>query len=236
MAVEDGHSDYHAFTSPTGGSDRMMLFVRADRFEIIGGNARELTSSGGPNSVTFPGGNSRCPFLVELRDRENNNLEFIFMVNHLTRGNTQNRQQQAEGLREWARQQTKPVIAAGDYNFDFDFRNPIGNESMAIFMRRPASDRGAFVWEWVIPSSEFTVAGTSDADRRVGMLVEWIDTNWDASNGRGRFRDSMLDFILTAQGERDWKAEAKVIVRPGDFLDDSEDAAGRPSKSSRCRC
>lgn len=41
----------------------------------------------GPNSVTFPGGNSRRPFLVELRDRENNNLEFAFMVNHLIRGN-----------------------------------------------------------------------------------------------------------------------------------------------------
>lgn len=220
QAVEEDHSEYEAFTSTTGDSDRMMLMVRSDRFEVVGDDARELTRSGGPDSITFPGGNSRRPFLVELRDRENNGLEFIFMVNHLTRGNDRNRQQQAAGLREWARQQRKPIIAAGDYNFDFDFRNLTGNQSMAIFMRRPAADGGAFVWQWVIPSVEFSVTGTSDADRRVGMLVEWVDTNWAGSSGRDRFRDSMLDFIFTAQGTRDWKAEAKVIARAGDFPED----------------
>jgi len=232
QAVEEGHGEHEAFTSSTGGSDRMMLLVRSDRFEFLGGEARELTGSGGPDSITFPSGTARRPFLVELRDSENNDLEFTFMVNHLTRGNAQNREQQAKGLREWARQETKPIIAAGDYNFDFDFRNLTGNQSMAIFMRRPASDGGEFVWQWVIPSVEFSIAGTSDADRRVGMLVEWVDTNWDGRNGRDRFRDSMLDFIFTAQGARDWKAKAKVIVRPGDFPDDERTSDHRPVEAT----
>ena len=113
LAVESGQGEYHAFVSSTGGTDRMLLLIRADRFEIIGDAARELTRVGGPNSFRFPGGAARRPFLAELRDRENDGLEFIFMVNHFTRGNDRNRQRQAEGLREWARQQTKPIIAVG---------------------------------------------------------------------------------------------------------------------------
>ena len=232
LAVESGQGEYHAFVSSTGGSDRMLLLIRADRFEIIGDAARELTRVGGPNSFRFPGGAARRPFLAELRDRENDGLEFIFMVNHLTRGNDRNRQRQAEGLREWARQQTKPIIAVGDYNFDFDFRNLTGNQSMAIFMRRPASEGGAFVWQWVIPSVEFTVTGDSDADRKVGMLVEWVDTNWSERNGRDRYRDSMLDFVFTAQGARDWAATAKVIVRPGDFPSDERTSDHRPVEAT----
>ena len=136
------------------------------------------------------------------------------------------------GLREWARQQTKPIIAAGDYNFDFDFRNLTGNQSMALFMRRPASDGGAFVWQWVVPSPEFSVSGTSDADRRVGMLTEWIDTNWAGDNGSDRYRDSMLDFIFVAQRARDWKAEANIIFRPGDFPDDERTSDHRPVEAT----
>lgn len=72
------------------------------------------------------------------------------------------------------------------------------------------------------------MAGTSDAGRRLGMLAEWVGTNWDGSNGRDRFRDSMLDFIFTAKGARDWKAEARVIVRTGDFPDDERTSDHRP--------
>ena len=43
---------------------------------------------------------------------------------------------QAEGLREWARTQTLPIIAVGDYNFDYDFRTGTGNEAFAAFLQR----------------------------------------------------------------------------------------------------
>jgi endonuclease/exonuclease/phosphatase family metal-dependent hydrolase len=45
------------------------------------------------------------------------------MVNHLYRTNTERRHEQAPLLNVWARQQALPVIAVGDYNFDWDVRN-----------------------------------------------------------------------------------------------------------------
>jgi len=87
------------------------------------------------------------PFYATLLDANNNNLELIFMVNHLTRSNTASRRTQARGLREWAEDQEVAVVAVGDYNFDFDIRNLTGNQSMAIFMRNePDSRSGTFVW------------------------------------------------------------------------------------------
>jgi endonuclease/exonuclease/phosphatase family metal-dependent hydrolase len=49
--------------------------------------------------------------------------EFLFMVNHLYRSNTDRRHEQAGLLNAWARSQTLPVIAVGDYNFDWDVSN-----------------------------------------------------------------------------------------------------------------
>jgi endonuclease/exonuclease/phosphatase family metal-dependent hydrolase len=46
--------------------------------------------------------------------------ELLFMVNHLYRGNADGRHEQARLLNAWAREQTIPVIAVGDYNFDWD--------------------------------------------------------------------------------------------------------------------
>jgi len=42
----------------------------------------------------------------------------------------------------------------------------------------------------------------------------------------------MLDFVFTAQGARDWKAGAKVIVRPGDFPDDERTSDHRPVEAT----
>lgn len=233
-AVEVDDIDYHAFASSTGNTDRMMLLARADRFNLVGSDAIELQNDGRPGTgaITFPGGGSRRPFLVRLRDTENGNLELIFMVNHLTRGNQQVRRTQAEGLREWARQQTVPVIAAGDYNFDFDFGNLTGNRAMTIFMRRDANDGGAFVWNWIIPGAEFEIEGASDSERRVNLLAQLIDTNWTGDNSEDQFRDSLLDFIFVAQGARDWAAKSTVIVRTNDFPDDEDTSDHRPVEAT----
>ena len=75
------------------------------------------------------------------------------------------------------------------------------------------------MWDWVIPSSVFVVEGTSDANRRVGLFVPFVDTNWDDDNGNDEFRDSLLDFVFLGKGARDWAAQSRVIVRTGDFPD-----------------
>ena len=66
------------------------------------------------------------------------------MVNHLARGNADLRRQQATGLKVWAEQQTLPVIAVGDYNFDYSIDEGTGNQAMENMLEDG-------VWEWVRP-------------------------------------------------------------------------------------
>lgn len=232
-ALEVDGIDYKAHTSDSGNTDRMMILYRTDRFDEDG-PAVELLNDGRQGGISFLGGSARRPFVITLNDSANSNLKFKFMVNHLTRGNSGNRQKQAEGLREWARLQQMPVVAVGDFNFDFDFRNLTGNQAMTIFMRRPAggSAKGRFVWDWVIPEAVFVVQGNSDANRRVGLFVPFVDTNWDDDNGDDEFRDSILDFVFLAKGSRNWGAESRVIVRSGDFPDNAMKSDHRPVEAT----
>ena len=85
---------------------------------------------------------------------------------------------------------------------------------------------GAFVWKWLISSTEIEISG-SGGTRRVRMIAEFVDTNW--AGGRSNdFTDSIPDFIFVAQDARTWEASSSVIVRDGDFPDDSETSDHRP--------
>ncbi|WP_436715073.1 endonuclease/exonuclease/phosphatase family protein [Roseiconus lacunae] len=235
--IEVDGIDYEAYTTDSGGTDRMMLLFRKNRFTATSGPTELEDDGRSGGGVEFRGGSARRPTVVTLKDGSNQDLEFMFMVNHLTRGNASNRQEQARGLREWALQQDLPIVAAGDYNFDYDFRRLIGNQAMTIFMRLDGTQRvsgsvgGAFVWDWVIPSAEFTIDGDSDSTRKVNLSVPFVDTNWDSGSGNpttDRFRDSILDFVFVAQGARDWEARSRVIVIDGDFPDDDMTSDHRP--------
>jgi endonuclease/exonuclease/phosphatase family metal-dependent hydrolase len=223
---------YVDFMSESGLSDRTMMLIRKDRFKIQANNATELTRTDATpeGEILFPGNGSRRPLFVRVNDTHNNNVEFCFMVNHLERGNEKTRTLQARGLREWARRQTIPIIAVGDYNFDFDFAQLTGNPAMAIFMRRDGDreGRGYFVWKWIVPDRVVEVQGTNDANRQLKSTILFSDTNWDGRQGVDVFRDSILDFIFLAQGARDWKAESHVIIRADDFPDNSSTSDHRP--------
>ena len=116
------------------------------------------------------------------------------MTNHLARRDKQLRQFQAVGLREWARDSNTPIIAAGDFNFDYSFRTQKGNESFNVFMRDG-------IWEWIKPNP-------------------LIDTNWSGSGLVDTYPDSMLDFVFVANGAKDFESRCSVVVREGDFPDD----------------
>lgn len=126
------------------------------------------------------------------------------MVNHLARGNEELRNQQAVGLREWARDQTLPTIAIGDFNMDDDFLTQRGNQAFIEILRDN-------VWEWVEPE-------------------ELIDTNWSDNDGDGRdnYPDSMLDFAIVAGPAKDWSPICRVIMRARDFPDDEATSDHRP--------
>jgi hypothetical protein len=201
-------------TSASGGfrdADTLLLVVDASRFRIE--DAVELHRYAGivanfnvdddrsPEHGTV---RARSPLAAKIRDLATDQLFWLVVV-HLARGEDDLRTDQARMLVAWARDQRAPVIAAGDFNFDWDMYTKRGNPGFDAMM-------AGGVWTWLRP----------DPLR---------DTNWAASRDnpkRDRFPDSILDFVFVAQGATDWRGESQVIVRPGDFPDDDESSDHRP--------
>ncbi|MCB0186373.1 MAG: lamin tail domain-containing protein [Caldilineaceae bacterium] len=121
------------------------------------------------------------------------------MVNHLYRSRDDERHQQATLLNDWAARQTLPVIAVGDYNFDWDL---LSGRHDAGYDRMTAGDR--FVWA------------------RPATLVTTQCSGWPCEF------NSVLDFVFTAGAAQIWRAEAEIVVVPGDFPDDDTTSDHRP--------
>lgn len=248
-----GEDKYLAFLSETGDTDRLLILVRRDRFELSMEPAAEgaILTTDGPNRgkrelafvddtsvnppirIQFRDGASRRPTFVRLKDRMNSNLPLVFMVNHLDRGSYKGRRYQAIGLREWALQQDEALIAVGDYNFDYDFRAMTGNQAMAAFMRTESVygdpvHNGAFVWDWIIPGVKFIPTGEHDGERTVKIEGTLIDSNWYGRDQTDLFRDSILDFIFVSNAARDWNSTANFLKVEGDFPDDQKKSDHRP--------
>ncbi len=96
----------------TGGNIRLLIIFDADRLERLSNEELHDVNEG----------NHRAPLIAKFRIRLTS-VEFLIMVNHLARGNASLRHEQATKLREWATDQTLPVIAVGDYNFDWHYRH-----------------------------------------------------------------------------------------------------------------
>jgi hypothetical protein len=208
----DGEVDF--VTSASGGfrdADSLLLVVDATRFRIE--DAVELHRYAGiaanfnvddDSSPEHGTVRARSPLVAKIRDLASDEWFWVVVV-HLARGEDDLRTDQARMLVAWARDQEAPVIAAGDFNFDWDMYTKRGNPGFDAM-----TDGG--VWTWIRP----------DPLR---------DTNWAAARDnpkRDRFPDSILDFVFVAQGATGWRGESQVIVRPGDFPDDDETSDHRP--------
>lgn len=182
--------------SKSGRNDRMQLLFNEEKFEKI--RHFELTDINLRNRY-------RAPLVAHLK-RRTDAVEFLVMVNHLARGRAEVRQEQAKLLVEWARDQTLPVFAIGDYNFDYVFETDSGNPAFAIMLRDN-------IWQWIPPQP-------------------LVDTNWfdnpEQPDGKDDYPGSMLDFAFIAGPAKDWQTACQVIVRPGDFPDDSTTSDHRP--------
>ncbi len=185
----------YAYTK-SGNNDRMQILFNEKLFEEV--RHFEL------QDINIQG-RYRAPLVVHLK-RRSDELEFLVMINHLARGKAEIRQQQATQLVEWARDQTLPIIAIGDYNFDYVFETQQGNPAFVNFMRDN-------IWQWVKPES-------------------WIDTNWyddpRTPDGKDDYPGSMLDFAFVANRASEWKRICRVIVRDNDFPDDETTSDHRP--------
>ncbi len=187
---------FESIDSKTGNNDRMQIIYNADRFELL--RRIEL------HDINYKR-RYRSPLAAHLRDKTSG-TQFIVMVNHLARGKAEVRAEQATQLVAWARDQNLPVIALGDYNFDYVFASKKGNEGMVNMMRDN-------VWRWIEPS-------------------EMIDTNWFDNprepDGKDDYPGSMLDFAFVSGAAKEWKAVCNVLVRDGDFPDDKTTSDHRP--------
>jgi hypothetical protein len=195
VAAEQGeNANFEHIVSRSGRSDRMAILYDADRFERTGQDELEYINLGG---------SLRAPLLVNLRDRWSGQ-EFIFMVNHLFRGNDsdfQRRLDQAAMLNEWAIITPTPAIAVGDYNFDWDLRNGDTNHDQGYdFMT--ADDE----WVWVRPA----------------QLATTQCSGWPC-----RY-NSVLDFVFVANGAREWTARSEIVIAPNDFPDNDTTPDHRP--------
>ena len=188
--------DYNYMMSESGRNDRMMLIYNKNTLKFI--RQFEL------NKINYKY-KYRSPLVGHFQDLLTGK-EVMVMVNHLARGNPEIRQVQAKQLVQWARDQTMPIVALGDYNFDYVFDTRKGNEAFRLFMKDS-------VWRWVEP-------------------VELIDTNWyddpDAPDGKDDYPGSMLDFGFVAGPAKEWTTSCKIIVRDGDLPDNDKTSDHRP--------
>jgi len=217
VSVAEGWgSDVDYVTSASGGfmdSDSLMLIADKKRFDII--DSIELHRYAGivanfniseAKDPEFGTMRARSPLAVKLLDKVQGKQLWI-IVNHLARGEVQLRTDQAKMLRKWAEDHTGPIVAVGDFNFDYDFKSKAGNDGFKAMVE-------GNVWTWLKP--EPLVDSNWSDDRRV------TDHRVD------RYPDSLLDFAFVANEAKDWKGESDVIVRDGDFPDDDKTSDHRP--------
>jgi endonuclease/exonuclease/phosphatase family metal-dependent hydrolase len=109
VAEEVAGADYWFEIGQSGGGDRLLILYNQDKLEHL-----SVVELDGIN----PGGRVRSPLVAHMRLKSTGD-EFLFMLNHLYRSRPDERMKQARQLNEWAQSQTLPVVAVGDYNFDW---------------------------------------------------------------------------------------------------------------------
>ena len=192
-AAEDGeNADFRRELGASGSDLRLLSLYNADRFELL--DAWEEDSI---NTT----GNARAPLVLALKDRRTGVL-FYLMNNHLYRSRDDERHKQAQLLRGWGEGASPPVIAAGDYNFDWDDNRGAVDHDLGYDLM---TADGA--WQWVKPA---TIVPTQCTDSLPCTY------------------DDVLDFVFTAGPAQGWRAESEIVVAPGDFPDDTRKSDHRP--------
>jgi endonuclease/exonuclease/phosphatase family metal-dependent hydrolase len=204
-----GAGPFRSIHSGTGNDDRLVLAYDTSRVDLVAGYELHAAQDNLLNSIEADGEwRHRSPLVGHFQHRDTRR-EFLCVVNHLARGDETVRLRQAIGLWDWAARQRAPLIALGDFNFDYDFATSRGNAAYVAFTRRGR-------WKWIEPK-------------------ELIDSNWadakpnlPAAERTDQYPGSILDFVFAAGGAQQWPATSQVIVRANDFPDTGETSDHRP--------
>ncbi len=194
QAAAEGEGDaarFEAIVGTTGGSDRLAIVYDDGRFEKL--NSSEL------HDINV-GGRVRAPLVGRFRVREGGQ-EFLFMVNHLYRSRSARRLEQAGLLNQWARGQTVPVVAVGDYNFDWEV---MGGETNHDPGYDALTDGGAFTWV-----------------RPPDLIKTHCSPEYN----------SVLDFVFVSGPATTWHGRSEIIVVDGDCPDNNETSDHRPIRA-----
>lgn len=173
QAVTVPSSSYTSILGTTGSNDKLQLIFNRNRLRLI--SSEELNGSGGTREPLV----GRFEFLP-------NGQEFLFMVNHFNRREAEKRQKQAQFVREWGKQQTLPIIAVGDYNFDVDPRNKSGNAAFEIFNQDDT-------FAWIEPQCLST------------------DTCPPTGSQCDPQYNSILDFVFVTGAAKQWQGESDLL-------------------------
>ncbi|MCP4611469.1 MAG: hypothetical protein GY845_22375 [Planctomycetes bacterium] len=199
VGAETGESgDFTSILGTTGQSDRLLIlydnqqFTEVNHFEIGWTDRHWYTTSMRPRSA-----------LVARLRHNGTNQEFFFMMNHLYRGSgvDPRRLDQAAMLAQWASQQTIPVIAVGDYNFDWD----LDPSDCAENYNKGLGAMTVCGFDWLKPA----------------RMIRTHDS----------YYNSVLDFIFLANYADIISGESEIVVRPNDFPDDNTTPDHRPVKA-----
>ena len=183
--------DFETYRKAAGSNFKIIrgLSGRADRLAIVYNpkvltqiEVKELSDAGG----------SRHPLMAKFK-LNGSQREFYFVVNHLQRGKSHVRQNQARWLNKWVRNMTKvkdvpAIIFAGDYNFDVDPDTKKGNKAFDLFM----ADN---VVRWIKPS-----------------CIAQADCP-ETGTGCDRRYNSILDFVFLAGNAINWKATSEILFK-----------------------
>jgi endonuclease/exonuclease/phosphatase family metal-dependent hydrolase len=194
-AAEQGeNANFEVIMGTTGGryGDYLAIAYDADRLELVA--SMELHDI---NAL----GRVRAPQVAHFRERASGR-EFLFVNNHLYRSKADQREWQAGKLNEWARGQTLPIIAVGDYNFDYHVENG------------PQDHDAGFD------------AFTADA------VFKWVRPDTLMKTNSHPNYNTVLDFVFVGGPARDWDSNSTIIVEPADFPDNQETSDHRPVAAS----
>jgi len=210
----DGDVDF--VTSASGGyadADSLMVVVDARRFRID--DVFELHRYAGikanftvdqETSSEYGSVRARSPLIAKVHDHASGRPFWLIVV-HLARGEEELRVDQARALRRWAADRSEPIVAAGDFNFDYVFATARGNAAFDAMLE-------GGTWKWLKPDP-------------------LVDSNWSEDRQKGMpgvdsYPGSILDFVFVANGAKGWRGTSDVVVRAGDFPDDNRTSDHRP--------
>jgi hypothetical protein len=196
-AEVDENSDFKTILGSTGRKDLMQIIYDSDKFDLL--ESFEL------HRINV-GGRVRAPLVAHLKSKSSG-TEFLFMINHLYRSNNRARHSQAALLNKWAREQELPIIAVGDYNFDWEVIDGDANHDYG-YDNLIEDD----IFYWVRPAE----LKKSQASERY---------------------NSVLDFVFLGGDVWTWEAESEIMKRDkndnndNDFSDDEFNTDHRPVKA-----